>query len=72
MDAPPVSGNRTIGSKAVAAMGSASESHQVATHMVQAKTAFASVLKPLKGSKKKTIKNKKGPVKSPIFFLVMG
>ena len=46
MAAPPDNGSKTIGNKAVAAIGRASDSHHVAIHKVEANTAFASSLNP--------------------------
>lgn len=40
---PPVRGNRTMGSKAVTAIGMASVIHQMATHKVAARMALASL-----------------------------
>ena len=43
---PPVNGNNTIGLRAVTAIGIASVIHQIAIQIVDAKTAFASEVKP--------------------------
>jgi len=43
---PPVKGNKTIGSKAVTAIGIASVIHQIAIHIVDARIAFARGFNP--------------------------
>ena len=68
-DNPPVKGNRIIGNKEVTAIGTASVIHQIAIHIVEAKTAFTLSDNPSISIKYRIKKNNVGPKIIPIFFI---
>ena len=65
---PPVSGKRTIGSKAVTEIGTHSVTHQTAIHVVEARIHLASKLNPSASKNNNIIVNNKGPRINPIIF----
>lgn len=66
---PPVIGNRTIGKRAVTAIGRASVIHQVAIQILDANIALPSKLSVCGLIKKKNSINKTGPKSKPIACL---
>ena len=70
MSRAPVSGNNTIGSNAVTAIGAASVTHQSAIHNVAHKTEYAGAVIPAGGFSCCKQKNNRGPSIRKIPFLI--